>query len=190
MINRTNAALLGLAVLSAVTGFWLSLSAITSPTEPEVLTVGFPDAPKADINVHGMQRPDFTLADIAGNVRNINEWDGRVVAINFWASWCSPCLQEIPELVDLQTRFGAQGLQVIGIALQKPEELVDFVRDYGMNYPVLAGESAVIAIAESYGNTFGALPYTAIIDRTGKVVFVKAGPVTHTEVESVIAPLL
>jgi peroxiredoxin len=190
MINRTNASLLALAVLSAVTGFWLSQTAITSPAEPEVLSVGFPDAPKADINISGMQRPDFTLADLAGTVRNINEWDGKVVAINFWASWCSPCLQEIPELVDLQTRFGPQGLQVIGIALQKPEELGEFVREYGMNYPVLAGESAVIAIAESYGNSIGALPYTAIIDRTGKIVFVKAGPVTHAEVESVISPLL
>lgn len=190
MINRTNTGLVVLAVLSAGTGYWLSHTANTRPAEPEVLTVGFPDAPKADINVYGMQRPDFTLADIAGNMRNINEWEGQVVAINFWASWCSPCLQEIPELVDLQTQFGAQGLQVVGIALQKPEELGEFVRDYGMNYPVLAGESEVIVIAESYGNSFGALPYTAIIDRTGKIVFVKAGPVTRTEVESVIVPLL
>ena len=187
-MNRSGISLLVAAVLAVGAGFLLSRAATTP--EPVVASAGFPDVSESDINVEGLQRPEFSLADITGNIRHIREWDGQVVAINFWASWCSPCLQEIPELVDLQSRFGSQGLQIIGIALQRPEELGDFVRDYGMNYPVLAGEGAVIAIAESYGNTYGALPYTAIFDRTGKIVFIKAGPVTGHEVEAVIQPLL
>lgn len=176
------------AGVSVLTGFYLSR--LVTPPVAEMATVGFPDRLEADIPIHGKQRPDFSLADIAGRTRHISEWDGQVLAINFWATWCSPCLQEIPELVDLQTRYGAKGLQIIGIALQKPEELTDFIREYKMNYPVLAGVDSVIEIAESYGNTIGALPYTAIIDRTGKIVFVKLGPVTSTEVETVISTLL
>ena len=99
-------------------------------------------------------------------------------------------MQEIPELVDLQHRYGDKGLQILGIALQKPEELGEFVAEYKMNYPVLAGEAAVIDIAENFGNSFGALPYTAIIDRSGRIIFVKAGPVTGKEVENLIMPLL
>lgn len=149
-----------------------------------------PRTPLADPAMVGKQRPGFTLPDMAGNPREIGEWDGRVLAINFWASWCLPCLKEIPELVELQARYEASGLQVIGIALQDPEELEQFIVEKKMNYPVLAGEGPVIAVAENYGNLAGVLPYTAIIDRSGKIVFVKAGPVTGKEVEAIITPLL
>lgn len=155
---------------------------------PETVDTTLPGALLTDTT--GSHRPDFSLADLSGRVRTMSEWDGQVVAVNFWASWCAPCLQEIPELVDLQARYGSRGLQIVGIALQKPEELGKFVNEYKMNYPVLAGEGPVIAIAETFGNTIGALPYTVIIDRTGKIVFVKAGPVTGLEVEAVISPLL
>lgn len=187
-MNKKNTILLLAAIASLLTGFFLSRS-VTIP-EPEPVTITIPDSPDADVGMAGKHRPDFSLADVEGRIRHINEWDGQVLVVNFWASWCSPCLQEIPELVDLQTRFGPQGLQVIGIALQKPEELGDFIRDFKMNYPVLAGEEPVIEIAESYGNLIGALPYTAIIDRSGKIVFVRAGPVTGAEVEMIISTLL
>jgi peroxiredoxin len=141
-------------------------------------------------DIIGKSRPEFTLPDVAGNTRSISEWDGKVVAINFWATWCLPCLKEIPELLSLQSRYGEEGFQVIGIALQDPGELGDFIREQKMDYPVLAGEAPVITIAEEYGNLVGALPYTAIIDRTGTVVFTKAGPVTREEVEAIISNLL
>jgi peroxiredoxin len=179
------------AGLSALTGVYLSQRLSDDP-EAEIATVGLPatPAPPADISIQGKPRPDFSLPDLTGRSRHISEWDGQVLAINFWASWCLPCLHEIPELVDLQTRYADRGLQIIGIALQKPEEITDFIVEYKMNYPVLAGEDSVIEIAESYGNTIGALPYTVIIDRSGRIVFVKLGPVTGTEVEGVISPLL
>ena len=154
------------------------------PIEASLTT---PDLPS---NIIGNKRPDFSLPDVTGTIRNISEWDGKLIAVNFWATWCLPCLKEIPELVDLQARYGDQGFQVIGIALQRPDELGEFINDHKMNYPVLAGEAAVILVAESYGNLLGALPYTAIIDPTGKVVFTKAGPVTGTEVEEIIKEIL
>jgi peroxiredoxin len=188
-MNRSRVILVVFALCSALAGFLLS-RATSSPAPHTVTTMETPPPLPAVVDVRGMHRPDFSLADFSGNIRRLDEWDGKVIAVNFWASWCAPCLQEIPELVELQHRYGDRGFQILGIALQKPEELGEFVVEYKMNYPVLAGETAVIKIAEDFGNSFGALPYTAIIDRAGKIVFVKAGPVTGKEVEDLILPLL
>ena len=138
----------------------------------------------------GTPRPDFSLADVEGVSRSVSEWDGKVLALNFWATWCPPCRKEIPEFVALQERYGARGLQFVGIALQRPEDVRSFMQEYGMNYPVLAGEMEVIRLAERYGNRVGALPYTVIIDRGGRIAFVKPGPLSGTAAEGVIAPLL
>jgi peroxiredoxin len=138
----------------------------------------------------GRMRPDFSLADVDGVVREIGEWDGKVLALNFWATWCPPCRHEIPEFVELQQKYGDRGLQFVGIALERAEDVRPFMEMHHMNYPVLAGEMEVIRIAESYGNHIGALPYTVIIDRAGRIVFVKPGPLPGPAAEQVIAPLL
>ena len=121
---------------------------------------------------------------------NIAEWDGKVIAINFWATWCPPCIKEIPEFVELQHKYQSQGLQFIGIALQRPEEVLDFMKEKGMNYPVLAGEMEVIEISELYGNNIGALPYTVIIDRAGLIQYVKRGPLSMDSAKNIISKLL
>ena len=138
----------------------------------------------------GRHRPEFTLPDLDGQLRSISEWDGKVIALNFWATWCPPCLKEVPEFVLLQTKYQAAGLQFIGVALQKPAEVRQFVAEHGMNYPVLTGELEVIKLAESYGNHIGALPYTVIIDRNGQIAHVKPGVLPTEEAESIINRLL
>ena len=141
-------------------------------------------------SILGRHRPEFTLPDLDGQLRSISEWDGKVIALNFWATWCPPCLKEVPEFVLLQTKYQAAGLQFIGVALQKPEEVRQFVAEHGMNYPVLTGELEVIKLAESYGNHIGALPYTVIIDRNGQVAHVKPGVLPTEEAETIINRLL
>ena len=141
-------------------------------------------------HVIGMSRPEFSLPDLSGRRHSIDEWDGRVVALNFWATWCPPCLKEIPQLISLQSEYGDRGLQIIGIALQKPAAVADFAREHGMNYPVLAGEGAVVRVAEDYGNTIGALPYTVVIDRRGRIAYARPGPVTVEKMKKIIRPLL
>ena len=143
-----------------------------------------------EAQVLGLHRPEFTLPDLDGRQRSITEWDGKVVAINFWATWCPPCLKEVPEFVSLQEKYRAQGLQFIGIALQKPEEVREFVAEHEVNYPILAGELEVIKLAEAYGNNIGALPYTVIIDRNGQIAHVKPGILPTEEAESIISGLL
>lgn len=143
-----------------------------------------------EAQVLGVRRPEFTLPDLDGRQRSITEWDGKVIALNFWATWCPPCLKEVPEFVSLQDKYQAQGLQFIGIALQKPEEVREFVAEHKVNYPMLAGELEVIKLAEAYGNHVGALPYTVIIDRNGQIAHVKPGILPTEEAESIITGLL
>ena len=134
--------------------------------------------------------PDFSLTTLAGETISSQDYDQKVLVVNFWATWCPPCRKEIPEFVDLQARYGEQGLQFIGIALQRPEEVLAFMAEYRMNYPVLAAELEVVELARIYGNEIGALPYTVIIDRQGAIRFVHRGELPGHEAEAVIRPLL
>jgi len=191
-LNQRIAVLLGVIMVSGGAGIALQQSLQTQRSDLHVRNQSDVTAsiPAADTDIIGQRRPDFTLPDVSGSMRNMAEWDGQVVAVNFWATWCPPCLKEVPELVDLQHRYSTRGFQVIGIAIQKPEELTEFMSANNMNYTVLADEEPVIEVAEKFGNIVGVLPYTAIVDRSGNIVFVRAGPVTGEEIEVVIQPLL
>jgi peroxiredoxin len=138
----------------------------------------------------GAQRPEFSLPDLGGVMHDIGEWDGRVLVLNFWATWCPPCREEIPQFVRLQRQYRERGLQFIGIALQPGDEVGGFVQELGMNYPVLAGEQEVVDIAQAYGNHVGALPYTVVIGRDGRVRRLHMGPIKGAELERLITPLL
>lgn len=175
------------ALASGFAGFHLSRSAPRELAASEVIATPARVGGEAIV---GRRRPDFGLAEVGGEQRQISEWDGKVIALNFWATWCPPCIKEIPEFVELQHKYETQGLQFIGIALQRPEEVTEFMQVHGMNYPVLAGEMEVIRIAEAYGNDIGALPYTVIIDRQGLVHYIKRGPLAGEAAEAIIVKLL
>jgi peroxiredoxin len=136
------------------------------------------------------QRPEFTLADLDGQQRSVGEWDDHVLLINFWATWCPPCQREIPALMALQEEYGARGFQVVGIAIDDPERVREYADEMDINYPLLVGESAAIRVSQAYGNRIGALPYTVVTDRAGRIVYAHRGEVEHAEAEAVIKPLL
>ena len=152
-------------------------------------SVNTPDAGGA-ASLVGVMRPDFSLPDLDGRLHGPGEWAGKVLVLNFWASWCPPCLLEIPAFIRLQEKYAGRDVQFVGIALQRPEEVRDFVLTKGINYPVLAGEAEVIRVAEEYGNRIGALPYTVVIDRQQRVAFIKRGPLAESEAERIINSLV
>lgn len=183
-------ALAALVFISAFLGFNLYQFQEDEPAPPPAQAPGGVTPAVTTASILGRHRPEFALPDLDGQLRSISEWDGKVIALNFWATWCPPCLKEVPEFVSLQAKYQAAGLQFIGVALQRPEEVREFVAEHGMNYPVLTGELEVIKLAESYGNHIGALPYTVIIDRSGQVAHVKPGVLPTEEAESIINRLL
>ncbi len=130
-----------------------------------------------------------TLPDLAGKQQEIEQWRGKVLVVNFWATWCPPCLEEIPEFIKLQDKYGKRGLQFVGIAIDQKDKIEHFARQTGINYPILTGEADAIDLSRKAGNRLGALPYTLIIDRAGQVVATELGGLTEAKLERIIQPL-
>ena len=190
-MNRISAAALagGLCLAAAIAGFALARWQ-HGHRAADQLPDTTPTAAIRAAGIVGKARPDFTLPDLEGAMHNVAEWDGKVLAINFWATWCPPCRKEIPEFVALQRKYAGQGLQFIGVALDQPDPVRRFAAEQQMNYPVLVGEMEVIQVAESYGNVAGALPYTVLVGRDGRIAFVQAGPLSTEQAEAALTPLL
>ena len=118
---------------------------------------------------------DWSFADLEGKSQPLAQWRGQLVVLNFWATWCPPCLKEIPAFVSLQQRLGARGLQFVGIALDQVEAVKPFVAEHGLNYPILFGDQDVARMMTALGNPVGGLPYTVVVGRDGKVLTVHQG---------------
>jgi len=113
--------------------------------------------------------PDFTLPDVSGQTRAIGEWKGKVLVINFWATWCPSCREEMPDLVALQQRYAGQGVQVLGIALEDKEPVEDYLKSTRINYPTLIAGDQGMALAAQMGNLAEAVPFTVVVDRKGMI---------------------
>lgn len=134
------------------------------------------------------RRPQFTLKDINGNTVRLRAYRGKVVLINFWATWCPPCRAEMPDLVRLQREHARQGLQIIGITYP-PEEKTRvrrFARSLKVNYPIILGTRQ---IRERFSSE-ETLPLTVVIDRDGKVKEIISGILLRQEFDEKIKPLL
>ena len=130
------------------------------------------------------------LADPQGGLQPLAQWRGRVLVVNFWATWCAPCREEIPGFVRLQARHGARGLLFVGIAIDQPDPVARFAREFGINYPVLIGGLESLDWLREAGNRGSVLPYTVVIDRQGNLVSRQAGGVKEHALEAIIKPLL
>lgn len=134
----------------------------------------------------GQRRPDYTLGSTDGSIVSASDFDGQVVLVNFWATWCAPCREEMPMLMDLRHRFHDRGLEVVGIALDDVERARAFAADLGIDYPVLVGSTDVMAMVRLYGNDSGTLPYSVLVDRDGIVRWSLLGVL---EEESLVAKI-
>src|SRR4030088_1399781 len=132
--------------------------------------------------------PDFSLESLEGKTTRLSDFRGKAVLLNFWATWCGPCKIEMPWFVELQQKYGSQGLQVVGVAMDdaSKEDIAKFAKDMGVNYPVLIGKEAV---GDSYGG-IPALPETFFIGRDGKVVDKILGLRGKAEIEDAIKTAL
>lgn len=134
--------------------------------------------------------PEFALPDLYGKQRAIKEWQGKVLIINFWATWCPPCLKEMPEFVKLQNEYGSKGLQFIGIAIDEVEPVKEFINNKLINYPILQGEDQGTKIAHDLGNIVNTVPFTVIVDKKGNVVKSHMGELERETLLEIIKPLL
>jgi thiol-disulfide isomerase/thioredoxin len=132
--------------------------------------------------------PDFSLESLDGKTMRLSDLRGKAVLLNFWATWCGPCKIEMPWFVDLQKEYGAQGLQIVGVAMDdgSKEEIAKFAKDMGVNYPILIGKESV---GDAYGGV-PALPQSFLIGRDGKIVDKIVGLRGKAEIEDSIKKAL
>jgi len=126
-----------------------------------------------------------------GAVHHLAEWKGKVIVLNFWASWCGPCQAEIRDFVQLQNAYGTKGLQIVGVGLDEEPKLKNVERTLGMNYPVLmVPQVSNRRLLAAWGNENGLVPYTVVIDRTGKPTYIHRGPMDEGVFRDQVFPLL
>ena len=135
--------------------------------------------------------PDFTLVDLEGEAQPILGFadDGRALLINFWATWCAPCRREIPLLVDFQAQSNPTGVQVVGIAVDRFDDVAAFAPTMNFNYPILIGQSDAMEAASAFGIEFLALPFTVFGGPQGQVLAVHTGEVTVGDLDNYAAVL-
>lgn len=148
-------------------------------------------APQADLDAQaGEQVFAATFPDPQGVAQPLAQWRGKVVVLNFWATWCPPCRKEMPGFVKLQQKYGAQGLVFIGIAIDSRENVQAFLRESPVNYPILIGQDSAVELSAAIGNRQGGLPYSVLIDRQGKLLASHVGELSEEALEKLLPPLL
>lgn len=130
--------------------------------------------------------PHFELADRAGEMRTLADWQGKALIVNFWATWCAPCRREIPLLVKLQQDHGPEGYQVIGIAVDFRDKVLAYADEMKIDYPILIGEQDALDAAAAFGVEVIGFPFTIFTDRQGRIVAAHMGELTEPEARLIL----
>ncbi len=130
---------------------------------------------------------DFALPDLDGNMRQLSEWNGKGRLVNFWATWCAPCRREIPLLKKTQEAHGADGIQVIGIAVDFPDQVIAYAEEAQFNYPILVGQEDAMAAAEASGIDFIGMPFTMVLAPDGELLTTHTGEIVEAHIDSILA---
>ncbi len=170
------------ALTALMTGFYLSARYFS---EPVVVS-----QPVAAGDLVGSVRPEFNLDSNKGKFITPDDFSGQTLLINFWATWCGPCRQEMPMLMDLQRQYRSDGLQIVGIALDDAQSASNFVKTFGITYPILLGLEDVFTTSAAYGNEEGVLPYSVLVDKNGIVRWQYAGIIQQEQITSLLSDLL
>ena len=168
------AGLAGVGLAALLAGYYLGLDRSGEPGKPLASTTSrVPDL-----------RPEFSLQDSDGAMRSIAEWNGRPLVINFWATWCPPCRREIPLLNALRKEYASQGFEVIGIAVDFRDDVIAYMADTPIDYPMLIGEQDGLDVARAFGMETMGFPFTIFTDSQARIVTVHVGELHRAQAEA------
>ena len=184
---RKNFIIMAVVAFMAASGGYFLAKYLSPP--PEVTLPGPGTAVAAAIpslsadDLLGQRRPDFTLSDSHGVAVSASDFQGDVLLVNFWATWCTPCVEEMPMLSRLQQDYAGQGVNIVGIALDDAARASQFASDMAISYPVLVGQADVVVTGRRYGNNTGLLPFSVLIDANGIIRWTHLGPLTEEDLQ-------
>ncbi len=170
---RNKIAISVLIIASAILGFY-SYTRLAEDTLPVV----------SDPIISGIIT--FTLPDLEGNLHHLSDWDGKARIVNFWATWCAPCRREIPLLKNAQAEYAESDFQVIGVAVDFVEEVVEYAEMAEFNYPILVGQEDAIAAVEATGMNFIGMPFTMIVSSDGYLIKIHIGELMKEHIELIV----
>ena len=127
-------------------------------------------------------RADLGFLDLDGRTHRLEEWRGKLLLLNFWATWCTPCLKEIPLLVETQQQHGARGLQIVGVAMDEVEPVRAFAQRLAMNYPVMVGQAEIVKAMDELGDELGAFPFSVLVAPDGRILDRRSGDLSREEI--------
>lgn len=133
---------------------------------------------------------DARFNALNGGEVSLKTWQNKIIVLNFWATWCPPCREEMPELSKMQDQYKDQNLVIVGLSTEDLDTTKNFIAEQPVSYPILAGDMQAMSFAESLGNNQSILPYTVVIDEKGQLVKTFFGRVNQALLEKNILPLL
>ena len=191
-MTRFRIILVAVALLAAGSGYFLAMllsgpairDPLPTPLGPvDATTVSAPD------DLVGQRRPDFSLVDLSGQTVVSETFDGEVLLINFWATWCAPCTEEIPMLSEFQKDYAGRGVRVVGIAVDDPVRARAFAAELQPDYTMLFGQPDAMLAGRRYGNRSGMLPFSVLVDASGIVRWARLGALDRAGLEAQLAAL-
>ena len=164
----------GLALLAALAGYQLGVVGKSAET----------------VTATALPIYELVLADLKGQSQGLGQWRGKVLIVNYWATWCLPCREEMPGFSRLQDKYRDKGVQFVGISIDTADKIVEFQKATPVTYPLLIGDMAVMENSAKLDNSRQALPFTAVFDREGRLVATKLGRLSEPELDRQLAELV
>lgn len=173
-------------LIAALAGFYASVLLRPDPVPvPQPIEVAGLDTVEPVMTL-----PDFVLTDVAGNPRSIDEFTGQPLLINFWATWCAPCLREMPMFQSVwQQRSDDRSLQIVGIAIDRTEDVGPYIEESGVTYPILVGEADAMETASDFGPDFVGLPFTVFVSADRQILLAHSGELLREQLDNILSVL-
>jgi thiol-disulfide isomerase/thioredoxin len=184
------------AVIASIAAGWLGYKLSgAAPVTPAATTQTSSSRPVVESttianNSALMRLMSTNYSDLQGRPLSLRQWSGKVLVVNFWATWCPPCREEMPGFSRLQKKYAVNGVQFVGIGIDDADKIQQYQKDFPVDYPLAVAELDAMSLTAELGNSTEGLPFTVFIDRAGRLHSAKVGRMSEPEVELQLRELL
>lgn len=142
--------------------------------------------PTNDANHVPVSMWTLPMTDTAGERQTLERWRGRTLVLNFWATWCAPCREEIPDLIAIRREYADKSVEVVGIAIDNADAVSTYARSLNITYPIVIGAGTALDLARALGNPSGALPYTVVVASDGAILMRHLGRLPKAKLQAIL----